>query len=269
MFDSRGALRLCSLLLGVLNFDTEPISAEYQRRVVTTTHISNCSVASRVQPFLAGDMIQGNDPLGLKGVRGISFSIGYSVIDSVKQVQSTQTSSEACHVQMAQVINKYGRPVPASAAGAQAAVRGTNFNDKIQQACPGFGLCANIWDGSEKDVYPLSTLTYVVVTIYNDDVDCPKMRLVYDYLNWILSSPDANAVATEVGFATMPKKVAELAKSQVLDAMTCGTGSSLRFVKDEPVPSSKYVVKGSGSSLQAVLQADLLQAYSGTGPTTF
>ncbi len=254
-------LLLCFFLIGMMQSQSVLISAE-QRREAAATTIQNCSITSQAQRFLSSSMIQGKDPLGLVGVRGISYSIGYTVIDEVKQ---TQTSNEACRVQLALIKNKFGTAVPATAAGAQAAVRGTNFNDKSQQACPGFGLCASIWDGSEKDVYPISTLTYLVVTISNDAASCPKMRLVYDYVNWILFSPDATAIATAVGFATMPKKVAELAKSQILDVMTCGSGSSLRYVKDEPVPSAGLIVKGSGSSLQAKLQSDMLKAYSGAG----
>jgi hypothetical protein len=63
----------------------------------------------------------------------------------------------------------------------------------------------------------------------------------------------------------MPKKVANLAKSQVLDSMTCGKGNSLRFVKDLPAPSSAVVVKGSGSSLQTALQQSLLEIYQSAG----
>ncbi len=215
--------------------------------------------------FSAGNMIQGTDPLGLVGVRGISDSIGYSVLDSVKIAQKTEKPNEACLLQMALVINKHGTKVAATAEGAQAAVRATNFNDKSVQACPGFGLCANIWDGNDKDVYPISTLTYIVVTTNNPDQDCPKQRLVYDYISWILSSEQANAIATSYGFATMPKKIAETAKAQVLNKMACGSGSTLRYVMNEPVPSAALVVKGSGSSLQSVLQEDLLHAYTGAG----
>ena len=249
----------------VFNASEKLVAAPQRRSAQTAAPIRNCSLTSAPFSFLSGNMIQGTDPLGLVGVRGISNSVGYSVIDSVKIVQASQTSNQACHVQMAQVINKHGTAVPASAAGAQASVRAMNFNDATQAACPGFGLCANIWDLGDKDVYPISTLTYIIVTKYNSDADCPKMRIVYDYIKWVLTDPAANAVATAVGFATMPKKIAEMAQTQVLDTMTCGSGNTFRYVKDEPVPSVALVVKGSGSSLQAVLQGDLLLAYTGAG----
>ncbi len=121
-------------------------------------------------------MIQSAGPLGLVGARGISFSIGYSVLDRIKIAQDNQPADEVCRVQTERIINQFGKPVPATAAGAQAAVRGTNFNDKSQQSCPGFGLCANIWDGTEQDVYPISTLTYVVVTTVNSEASSMATR---------------------------------------------------------------------------------------------
>ena len=180
------------------------------------------------------------------------------MIDAIKIAQDSQPADEACRVQIARIIDQFGKPV-------HAAVRGTNFNDKTQQSCLGFGLCANIWDGAEQDVYPIATLTYVAVTTVNSESECSSMRVVYDYISWVLFSSEANAIATSVGFATMPKKVAYLAKSQVLDAMTCGTGASLRYIKDMPAPFAAITVKGSGSSLQAALQRSLLDVYGSSG----
>jgi hypothetical protein len=166
---------------------------------------------------------------------------------------------------MASVINLFGKPTKASVAGAQAAVRGTNFQDPVVNSCSGFGLCANIWDGTEQDVYPISTLTYMVVPTKISDEDCAKMKTVHDYILWILSDPAASAVALSEGFATMPKKVARLAIAQVLDQMTCINGTTQRYLKIEPTPILRQTIMGSGSSLQANLQAKLLRNYPNAG----
>ena len=235
------------------------------RSMQEATLLMNCSSTAAAKSFAPQNIVQGDEPLGLVGVRGISFSIGYSVLDSIKLAQDSQPADEACMVQTAHVINQFGNPILATTAGAQAAVRGTDFSDKSQQSCPGFGLCANIWDGTEPDVYPISTLTYVAVRTVNSEADCPEIRVLYEYINWVLFSAEAQAIASSVGFATMPKKVANLAKSQVLDAMTCGTGDSLRYIKDIPAPVEAMIVMGSGSSLQAALQRSLLDVYASSG----
>jgi hypothetical protein len=262
----------CILALAFMATNEHKVCAQSQRYPIKerrslqeATLIMNCSSTAAAKSFAPQNIIQGAEPLGLVGVRGISFSIGYSIIDSIKLAQDSQPADEACRVQTAHVINQFGTPVLATTAGAQAAVRGTNFNDKNQQSCPGFGLCANIWDGTEPDVYPMSTLTYVAVRTVNSEAECPEIRVMYEYINWVLFSPEARDIASSVGFAAMPKKVANLAKSQVLDAMTCGTGASLRYIKDMPAPFAAMTVKGSGSSLQAALQRSLLDVYGSSG----
>ena len=226
----------------------------------------NCSTTLMPQKFLSENMLSGPRKLDLVGIRGISNSIGYSVIDSIKLEQATEGTDEACRVKMASVINLFGKSIPATAAGAQAAVRGTNFQNPVIQSCAGFGLCANIWDGAGQDVYPISTLTYLVVPTIIEDVECKKMKIVYDYIKWVLTDPGASDIALSEGFATMPKKVAELASAQVLDQMKCvNNDMTYRYVKDEPTPTEHLTVQGSGSSLQANLQIQLLRNYPNAG----
>ncbi len=237
--------------------------ANGNRRVLQAT---NCSLTSRVRAFPPESILEGSDRLAMVGVRGISYSIGYSILDSIKTAQSSETIDQACNIRTAKVINQYGKTVPANADGAQAAVRGTNFKDTALQACAGFGLCANIWDGTEKDVYPISTLTYLVLTTINQDTECANMKIVYDYATWILFSSVANRIAQQQGFGTMPIKVAQLARNEVLDKMTCeGPDGTKRFVKDETMTSQSLIVKGAGSSLQGELQYAMLKEYTGSG----
>ena len=99
-----------------------------------TPVVDNCSQVIAVD---ASSILEGSNPLAAVGVKGISFSVSYSVSDAVKTLEATELVSQACHVQVAKIINKAGAAVSANAAGAQASVRATNFNDPAQQQCAG------------------------------------------------------------------------------------------------------------------------------------
>lgn len=78
-------------------------------------------------------------------------------------------------------------------------------------SCPGFGLCAEIYDGKDADVWPISTLTYLIVPTNTTDWEegCDKMRTLYDYVLWILENDTAANIAKELSMATMPVIIAE------------------------------------------------------------
>ncbi len=94
----------------------------------------NCS---EVIGFDASNMLQGSNPLDLVGVKGISYSVGYSVTDSFLTAQALESPDQACSLKMAKIINKAGVARYPNADGAQAAVRSTNFNDPVEQQCSG------------------------------------------------------------------------------------------------------------------------------------
>ena len=94
----------------------------------------NCS---DVIGFDAATLLEGSKPLDTKGVKGISYSIGYSVTDAIIATRSLEVQNQACKLKTAMIINKAGVARAADAAGAQAAVRSTNFNDPANQQCPG------------------------------------------------------------------------------------------------------------------------------------
>ena len=124
---------------------------------------ANLTACANVLKVTASNMMQGSNPLQMVGVKGTSYSLGYSGLDTVVVARQTENASQACNLKMARIMNKYGSALPPTPQGAQAAVRSMNFRDTSQQQCIGFGLCANIWDGVEQDVYPVSTLTYAVI----------------------------------------------------------------------------------------------------------
>ncbi len=94
----------------------------------------NCS---DVFGFDAATLIEGSNPLETKGVKGISYSISHSVTDAIIATRSLERPDQACKLKTAKIINKAGVARAADAAGAQAAVRSTNFNDPANQQCPG------------------------------------------------------------------------------------------------------------------------------------
>jgi hypothetical protein len=100
--------------------------------------VDNCS---QVIGYDANSLIEGSNPLDTVGVKGISYSISYSVSDAVRIVQETEMDNQECHIKVAKIINKAGEAVSANAAGAQASVRATNFNDPAQQQCSGKTSC--------------------------------------------------------------------------------------------------------------------------------
>jgi ABC-type phosphate transport system substrate-binding protein len=94
-------------------------------------------------------------------ISGVSLainSIGYAGLDmTFKYGVLNQNSS--CRLKIAQIINKAGKVVEPSIASAQAALRSNAAHMLSSNSCPGFGLCGNLVDGEDEDVWPLTALT--------------------------------------------------------------------------------------------------------------
>lgn len=196
----------------------------------------------------------------LKKVVDYKSTIGYAGLDSVLKTKSEEQEFDTCILHVAAMKNKNGRVVLPSTDGAQAAVRSraSAFSDS---ACPGFGLCAEVHDGPDADVWPLSTLTYLVIpTNTTDEEDgCDKMKTVYDYVKWILTDSVAADIAKDQVFATMPQTIADQALT-ILDDMKCKDADGVvRLIKDRATSSD--AIEGGGSSLQGNLQTKLTNAF--------
>ena len=63
---------------------------------------------------------------------------------------------------MARIINRAGVPVTPSIASAQAAVRASSYNILFNSSCAGFGLCGDVVDGADQDVWPLTAVTVMM-----------------------------------------------------------------------------------------------------------
>ena len=105
-------------------------------------------------PYAAKHFVQNGV---VNGVSDTSFSIGYTGLDTV--YESTNDTKSPCRAKMASMINKAGNVVSPSVKSAQAAVRSGASSILYSNLCPGFGLCGNIQDGSDDDVWPISTVT--------------------------------------------------------------------------------------------------------------
>ncbi len=141
----------------------------------------------------------------------------------------------------------------------------------ISLAFTGMGLCANVWDKDQDDVYPISFLAYVVVPTIATNQDCEKMKIVYDFFNWAITDSVAKSVAVAQDYASLPIKFANSVLNSYLNTMKCAnddTGKSFRLVMNEPQPSKALVVHGSGSFMMQGLIAGLLNVYSGAGITS-
>ena len=105
--------------------------------VATCPEVFSLDNCSDVIGFDAATLLEGSNPLETKGVKGISYSIGYTVTDAIIATRSLEPPTQGCKLKTAKIINKSGVARAADAAGAQAAVRSTNFNDPANQQCPG------------------------------------------------------------------------------------------------------------------------------------
>ena len=95
----------------------------------------------------------------VNGVATLSFSIGYSGLDSVESYgESKNRSVVGCNIKNSRIINKAGFLTDPSVSSAQAAVR-SGANVLLQSACPGFGLCGDLVDGDDQDVWPITAIT--------------------------------------------------------------------------------------------------------------
>jgi hypothetical protein len=86
-------------------------------------------------------------------------SIGYAGLDVTYERGSLNRSQTACGVKLARIINRAGVAVQPSVASAQAAVRASSLSVLYNSSCPGFGLCGEVIDGGDEDVWPLTAIT--------------------------------------------------------------------------------------------------------------
>ena len=94
----------------------------------------------------------------IDSVADLSYSIGYVGLDSVMYSMHFNTTS-SCKVKVARVKNKAGNVVRASVESAQSAVRSKLSILVDRSLCPGFGMCVDVQDGDDPDVWPITAVT--------------------------------------------------------------------------------------------------------------
>ena len=93
----------------------------------------------------------------ITAVNRFSYSISYAGLDSMHVNQTAQYTS--CSFKVANMINKFGTTLSATLDSTQSAVRNKASALIYNSTCPGFGMCADLSDGDEQDVWPIVAIT--------------------------------------------------------------------------------------------------------------
>ena len=110
------------------------------------------SLCTRVQRF-------GQATGVVQTVGRVSNSIGYSGISGVVQDLMNNKTGDPCRIKLADMRNRAGVIVHPSIESAQSAVRSRANVLLFQSACPGFGMCADVLDSDDYDVWPITAMT--------------------------------------------------------------------------------------------------------------
>ena len=94
----------------------------------------------------------------IDSVADLSYSIGYVGLDSVMFSMHYNTTT-SCKVRVARIKNKARAVVRASVESAQSAVRSKLSILVDRSLCPGFGMCVDVEDGDDPDVWPITAVT--------------------------------------------------------------------------------------------------------------
>ena len=167
------------------------------------------------------------------------------------------------------MLNKMGNLVNASVDSVRATVLiGSS-------TCPGFGLCAEIFDSPAETGWPISFLSYLAIPINVTDscstattfnsscTKCLAQKTVYDYVNWVLTSPNAESVLNSQSFASMPEYVVELIGVEILSTMGCAGKDGVHVRASAwPVDMDAFRIVGGGSAVQAAVHNALANAFN-------
>jgi hypothetical protein len=141
--------------------------------------------------------------------------------------------------------------------------------------CPGFGLCAETFDTVASTGWPISFLSYLAIPTKLVDTcatsttfdplctRCLRQKTVYDYVSWILTSPEAAAVLHASSMATLPAYVVTRIQRELLPSIRCaGADGNYTAASRWPAGDQAVRITGGGSSVQASAQAALANAFN-------
>ena len=93
--------------------------------------------------------------------------------------------------------------------------------------------------------------------------ECLAQKTVYDYVNWILTSLNAQSVLNAQSFANMPEYVVQRVQIEILSLMACA-GKDGTYVRaaDWPADADAFRIVGGGTAVQATVQIALANAFN-------
>jgi len=143
--------------------------------------------------------------LGGKGNEGVTGLIKQAT-GSIGYTELSYSSNN--HLPVALVQNKEGIFVAPSAKSVTAAA-----NSFIKSMPKDFRI--SMTNGSGKDSYPLSSLTYILVY---KTMDAPKGKKFVSFLNWAVG--DGQKLAESLMYAPLPKALASEVKQKIKEVQT-------------------------------------------------
>ena len=156
-----------------------------------------------------------NWPVGLggKGNEGVTQQVSQldGTIGYVELVYAVSNS-----LRVAEVQNAAGQFVSPSLEAVTAAAAGVAMG-------PDTDFRVSITNATGEASYPIASYTWLLV--HADHPDVSKAQAIQSFLRWILT-PEAQAMATDLGYAPLPESVATLARTRVESLL--GGGQALK-----------------------------------------
>jgi len=147
--------------------------------------------------------------LGAKGNPGVAVSV-QNTANSIGYVELSYAIAN--NLPYAKLINKAGKTVVANAASIQSDM--ADFANAFDSR-----LNAKIVDGNGEGSWPITGYTYLIIRMESMK-DCTKARKAVEFIRWGLTDERAAKIASDLGYATLPKEVTDMVLSK-LNAVTC------------------------------------------------
>jgi len=147
--------------------------------------------------------------LGGKGNEGVT--------QQVKQLESSIGYVELIYASAndlgyAALVNKAGATILPTLESASAAAAGATFSADTD-------FRVSITNAAGEGAYPIASFTWLLIK--PDNPDAAKAKTLKDFLTWMVS-PDAQGVATELGYAPLPDRVVTLERDRIADLKAAG-----------------------------------------------
>ena len=194
----------------------KPITVVHRSDGSGTTEIFTNALTSFSTDWTAGHGTTINWPadkagngVGGNGNQGVAAAV-QNTPDSIGYVEYAYAVSNK--LPFAQIVNKAGNPVTASADSTKAAM--SDFANAFTPE-----LTAVIVDAPGPNSWPIAGYTYIIVH-QSSMTDCVKASKLAEYIHWVLTDPIATKRAATLGFVPLPDAVLQQVLAK-LGQMTC------------------------------------------------